>query len=322
MVARLVAAVLCACAAIHVWGPADLLAVPERPFAYGRPDISIEGAAFPRRATGADDVPVRIADPPRRIVSQDAHADEYLYAIVPPERIVGVSRSAYDTRFSNVAALAGRHMPVISSDPEIVVRLDPDLVIAPVSARAEVTSLLRRAGLPVYRLYTMFQTLASIEDHIRLIGYLTGEDDRAAEEAGRFRDVIARAAARRPAGSRPRVLGLGGVYSFGSQTLFADILRVLGAENVAARQGLVGYDRITDEHIARWNPEWIIAGADRGTSAQVRARLLAQPAIAGTRAARAGRVVVFDNHVFLPLSPFTAQLVEALSLALYSEGSP
>jgi iron complex transport system substrate-binding protein len=318
VVSRLVAATACASLAVHAWGPADLLAVPERPFAYGRPGVRIEGPAFPRYATGADDVRVRIDRAPRRIVSQDAHADEYLYAVVPPARIVGVSIAAYDRRVSNVTELVERHRPVVSSDPESLVRLNPDLVIAPASARAEVTSLLRHAGLPVYRVYTMFETLASIEEHVRLVGYLTGEDARAEDEIRRFAAVVARAAARRPAGARPQVLGLGGTYSYGAKTLFADILRVLGAENVAARHGLVGYDRITDEHIVRWNPEWIVAGADRGTVAETRARLLARPAIAATRAARRGRVVVFENQVFLPLSPFTAQLVEALSRSLYA----
>lgn len=319
MVARLVAAVAAACGAVHVWGPADLLAVPERPFAYGRPGVRVESPAFPRHATGADDVRVRIDRAPRRIVSQDAHADEYLYAVVPPERVVGVSISAYDRHVSNVVGLVERYRPVVSSDAEALVRLNPDLVIAPASARADAVSLLRHAGLPVYRIYTMFDTLDAIEEHLRLIGYVTGEDVRADEEIRRFEAVVARAAARRPAGARPEVLGLGGMYSYGSKTLFADILRVLGAENVAARHGLLGYDRITDEHIVRWDPEWIVAGADRGTVAETRARLLARPAIAATRAARDGRVLVFENQVFLPLSPFTAQLVEALSRSLYDE---
>jgi iron complex transport system substrate-binding protein len=321
MVARLVAAVACASLAVHLWGPADLLAVPERPFAYGRPDVRIEDAAYPRHATGADDVRVRIDRAPRRIVSQDAHADEYLYAVVPPERVVGVSISAYDRRVSNVTAFVERYRPVVSSDAEALVRLRPDLIIAPASARADAISLLRHAGLPVYRVYTMFATLAAIEDHLRLVGYLTGEDLRAEEEARRFQSVVARAAARRPAGARPEVLGLGGAYSYGSHTLFADILRVLGAENVAARHGLIGYDRITDEHIVRWDPEWIVAGADRGTVRETHARLLARPAIAATRAARNGRVIVFENQIFLPLSPFTAQLTNALSLALYGNPS-
>ena len=96
---------------------------------------------------------------------------------MPPQRVVGVSETAYDPRVSNVIHIAERHRPAVTGDPERVLRLAPDLVFTPASARADVTSLLRHAGLPVYRIYTMFETLASIEAHIRLVGYLTGEDD-------------------------------------------------------------------------------------------------------------------------------------------------
>ncbi len=322
MVSRLVAAVALACLAIHRWGPTDLLAIPERPFSYGAAAVRTEGTRYPRYATGADDVRMRVDRAPRRIVSQDAHADEFLYAVVPPERVVGVSPTAYDRRVSNVLGLVQRYRPMMATDPEGVLLARPDLVVLSATARAETAGLLRHAGLPVYRIYTMFETLESITDHIRLIGYLTGEDTRADEEIHRFQAAVARAAARRPVGGpAPRVLGLGGAYSYGSRTLLADILRVLGAENVAGRHGLVGYDRVTDEHIVRWNPQWIVAGADRGRVEETRARLLDSPAIAATDAGKSGQVVVFENQVFLPLSPLTAALVEALSQALYGRAA-
>jgi iron complex transport system substrate-binding protein len=299
--------------------PASLLASPERPFVgYGNPEVRMESPQYPRAATGADDLRVAIAAPPRRLVSQYSSTDEYLYAVVPPDRVVGVSESAYLRRLSNVYALAERYRPVVSSDVERVLRANPDLVFTPASARADMPGLLRSAAVPVYRIYTMFETLASIEAHIRLVGYLTGEDVRAEAEAKRFREVISRAAARRPAGmAPPRVLGFNGVYSYGSTTLFHDILRVLGAENVAATHGLVAYDRVTDERIVRWNPDWVVVGADRGKAGETRARMLAHPAFGATNAARLGQIVVLEHHVFLPLSPFTAALVEALSQAFY-----
>jgi iron complex transport system substrate-binding protein len=299
--------------------PVDLLPAPQRPYhGYGNPAVRTELRRYPRHATGTDEVRVQIDGPARRIVSQGSHSDEYLYAVAPPEHVVGVSETAHESRLSNVYAGVQRYRPIVASDPERVLLANPDLVFTPQSARADVPSLLRRAGVPVYRMYTMFETLASIEDHIRLTGYLTGDDERADAEARRFRAAIDRAAARRPRSSQsPRVLGLGGTYSYGSKTLFTDILRTLGAENVAATHGLVGYDRATDEQIVRWNPDWIIVGADHGFVEQTRARLFAQPAIAATSAALSGHIVVLDNRVFLPLSPFTARLVEALADALY-----
>jgi iron complex transport system substrate-binding protein len=323
--ARVVPIVALACAfitagVVAAWrAPVGLLPRPERPFdGYGRPGTRIEGRSYPRRATGADGVRTSIEVPPMRLVSQSSSTDEYLYAVVPPQRVVGVSDVAYLERISNVSGLANRYRPVVALDPERVLRTEPDLVMTPAEARFDVPGLLRAAGLRVYRTQTMFATLDEVEDQIRLIGYLTGEDARADAEATRFRNVVRLAAARKPDGARrPRVMGFGGVYSYGSETLFNDILSALGAENVAATHGFVGYDRVTDEHIVRWNPEWIVAGADRGRVARTRARLMAHPAIAATTAARRGQVIVLENHVFLPLSPFATQLVEALADALY-----
>ena len=321
--AALVVGTVCAGVVVHRVTPAAMIRTPERPFAgYGDPRVRTGEVSYPRRAVGADDEHVTIGAKPTRVVSQAWAADEFLYTVVPPERIVGVSESAYQDRISNVYELARRYRPIVANDPERVLRADPDLVLTPADARSDVPGLLRAAGIPLYRIYTTFQTLRSIEEHIRLVGYLTGEDARAQIEIVRFRTTVERAAARKPTGMRaPRVLGLGGTYSYGSQTLMTDILRVLGAENVAATHGLVGYDRLTDEHIVRWNPGWIVAGADRGQVRAVRARLLANPAIAATEAAQRGQIVVLENHVFLPLSPFTAALVDALSLAFYGERS-
>lgn len=303
--------------------PASLLPRPERPFeGYGSRTVRTGRVSFPRDARGADDVITRVETAPRRLVSQSMSGDEFLYSILPPERVVGVSESAYQERISNVYALVRTYAPVVASDVERVLRSDPDLVFNPAEARWDMPGLLRAAGVPVYRIPTMFPTLASIEEHIRLVGYLTGEDARAEAEARRFRAAVDRAAARKPAGApAPRVMGFGGIYSYGSDTLFSDILRVLGAENVAATHGLVGYDRVTDEHIVRWDPEWIVAGADRGRVEHVRATLLARPSIAATTAARRGQVVVFENHLFQSLSPLASHLVEALADALYGGAS-
>jgi iron complex transport system substrate-binding protein len=321
--AALVVAMAGAGIVVHRVAPVSMFRTHERPFAgYGDARVRTGQVSYPRQAIGADDTRVTIGAKPERIVSQAWAADEFLYTVVPPERIVGISESAYQDRISNVFELARRYRPVVANDPERVLRADPDLVLTPVEARSDVPGLLRAAGIPLYRIYTTFQTLRSIEEHIRLIGYLTGEDARAELEIVRFREAIERAAARKPAAApAPRVLGLGGTYSYGSQTLMTDILRVLGAENVAATNGMVGYDRVTDEHIVRWNPEWIVAGADRGQVAAVRQRLLASPAIAATAAAEHGQILVLENNVFLPLSPFTAAFVDALSLAFYGERS-
>ena len=207
--AALVVAMVCASVVVHRVTPVAMLRTPERPFAgYGDPRVRTGPVSYPRQAVGADDERVTIVARPKRIVSQGWAADEFLYASVPPERVVGVSESAYQDRISNVHELARRYGPVVANDPERVLRADPDLVLTPVDARSDVPPL-RAAGIPLYRIYTTFQTLRSIEEHIRLVGYLTGEDARAGLEVVRFRAIVERAAARKPAEARsPRVLDL------------------------------------------------------------------------------------------------------------------
>lgn len=321
----LLAGLVVAVGGVAVWvqasAPASLVAPPDRPYqSLGDGRIRTGGAAYPREAVGADGQPTWLTRAPGRIVSQYWSVDEYLYSLVSPERIVGVSETAYSGASSNVLPFVRRYRPVIAADPEQVLRANPDLVISPDSGRWEVAGLLRQAGLPVYRMYTQFETLDSIVEHIRLVGYLTGDDAAARAEVDGFSSVIARAAAKRPAGSAPpRVLGMGATYTYGRQTLFHDILRVLGAENVAATHGFTGYDHVSDEQIVRWDPDWIVAGAIRGQAQRVRAALLTRPAIAATSAARLGHVVVIEDDVFLPMSPFTARLVDLLADVFYGD---
>ncbi|HZD94361.1 MAG TPA: ABC transporter substrate-binding protein, partial [Candidatus Sulfotelmatobacter sp.] len=170
----------------------------------------------------------------------------------------------------------------------------------------------------------MFQTLDQVEQSIRLTGFLTGNDEAAERQANRFHLTIEQAKALRPEGApRPRILGLGGRYSYGSETLFHDIVITLGGINVGAENGLRGYDSVDFEQIIRWDPEWIVAEAEPGQTNQVLTRLLADPAISLTQAAKNGHVLVLEDRVFLPMSPYTTLMVRAIAEAVYgSSNSP
>lgn len=283
--------------------------------------IRIGSKQYPRWAIDRDDITIRIPKPTHRIVSQNFSTDDFVYSVAPPQDVVAVSESAYAKGFSNVYDFVERFHPAISSDPERVLALNPDLLIVSSDSRADYTSLARSTGVPLYRMETLFPTLDSIEQTIRLTGYLTGNDEAAEKAARHFRAAIDAAKALRPPNApKPRVLGLGGTYSYGKTTLFQDICDNLGAINVGAENGLVGYDAISFEQIVRWDPEWIIAGADPGKTEQTRQRLLHDPAISLTQAARNNHIVVLENHVFLPISPYSILLVQAMAQALY--GAP
>jgi iron complex transport system substrate-binding protein len=287
-------------------------------------DLSIHTGSldYPREAIDRDGFRVQIPAPAHRIVSQFYSIDEFVYSIVPPETVVAVSESAYELRYSNAYPFAERFRPAIATDAEKVLRLNPDLILVSDNDRPDYMSLMRSAGLPVYRMQTLFQTLAQVKQAILLVGYLTGADDAAQKEANQFQADVAKAhqmaeKARTEGKPPPRILGLGGNYSYGRETLFQDIVTTLDGVNVGAEAGLKGYDSINSEQIIRWDPEWIFAGADPGKVQIVLHQLLTDPAISLTKAARNGHVFVLENHIFLPLSPYTTLLVDAMASALY-----
>lgn len=285
---------------------------------YGAADSSTGSAAYPRRANDAEGYQLTVVRPTRQVASQYWSIDEYVYSVVPPEDVVSVSTYAYDRRYSNVYPLAEAFNPAISTDPEVILRLDPDLLLVSSEARADFTDLVRNAGVPVFRASTDFRSLEEIDRTILLTGYLTGRDGAAQRVHEQFQQAVQRAMARKPPGApSPRILGYSGRYSYGTQTLFDDIVRAVGGVNVGAENGLRGYEAISTEQIVRWNPEWIVSSGARGQTDAVLRRLMADPAIALTAAARTGQVLVLENNVFLPMSPFTTLALDALTEALY-----
>lgn len=284
-------------------------------------DGAASAAGFPRTVRDYAGDAVSLARPPSRIASQALVTDHFLFAVVPPSRIVAVSAIAHDPRYSYVSdVVAGMDVAVIH-DSEALLRRRPDLLLVSHAARADMVAVARAAGIPTFRLMTEFDDFAQIAAGLETVGRLTGEEDAAARTIARFRERVAAAVARRPAGApAPRVL----VYvafsgTFGAGSLFEHILTELGAVNVAAEQGIGPHGTISGEQIAGWNPDWIIADAPAGEEDAVRRRLLEQPGVAVTTAGRTGQVLVLDHRRFITMSQHAAGLTEAVAAALYPD---
>ncbi len=283
------------------------------------------GPGFPRAVTDDLGHRVIVRASPRRIVSNSVVADGFLFGIVEPERVLAVSRFSFDTRYSEVADQVRELDLPTSESAEVAVSLRPDLVFTGMHARSDWIDLLHHSGAPVYCVGHNATTLEELVEMVRRVGYLTGRDWRAEQVALDFRLRLDRAVSRRPrdAATRPRLLGYSRPvsYSYGSQTLFHDVVTSLGGINVGAERGLKAYDGISSEDIAAWNPDWIVTGADPGASGDLLRSLLQDPGVASTVAARQGQILVLPNPVFLSVTHNIIGLVEALAAALYPEGA-
>ena len=285
------------------------------------PETAPSSAGFPREVRDHRGGAVRLARPPSRIASQALVTDHFLFALVSPSRIVAVSPVARDPRYSYVAGVVAGMDVAVADDGEALLRRRPDLLVVSQTARADLVALARAAGVPTFRLPTVFDDFSQIAGGLETVGRLTGAERAAEQAVRRFRERVAAAAARRPAASPPpRVL----VYAsfsgtFGAGSLFDHVLTTLGAVNVAAEQGIGPHATIGGEQIAAWNPDWIVADAPAGEEAAVRRRLLENPAVAVTTAGRTGQILVVDHRRFITMSHHAAGLTEAVAAALYPD---
>jgi iron complex transport system substrate-binding protein len=298
------------------------LAQPAAPAARNLDSVRVRlgGTDYPRRAMDSQGGVVVVQSAPKRLVSGALNTDEYLYQIVPPETVVGVSRFAYDVAFSAVLGHVEKHQPVIAKDQAAIESVKPDLVIATDSIPLGVVEGLKAAGIPVFRLWTNVTRLEQVADNITVVGYLTGQDESARRERERLEREIAgieaqcRTSKVFPAPARVYGVSMEG-FTFGENTLFQDVIRRIGAVNVAAENGVPAYDPVTSDDIARFNPGWVFTWSAPGAENHEKElrRWINDAKLGVTPAAKANRIIVSDGKDIFLLSPRVTTMAHILA---------
>lgn len=280
-----------------------------------------ETRAFPRVARDIHGDELRLVSAPRAIASQALVTDHFLLALVSPKRVVAVSPVAHDRRYSHVADMLSGMDVAVATDPEAVMRRSPDLMLVSQDARAEYVDVVRTLGTPVFRMQTVFESFDQIASGLETTGFLLGEDVAADREIRRLRERVSAATKRRPPDAEPvRVLAFSNFgNTYGEGSLFDHILERLGAINVAAEHGIGPYGSISSEHVAAWNPDWIVAGGEPESAADLRTRFLADTGVATSTAGRKGQVLIVENRRYQSMSQHVAGLLEDIAAAIYPE---
>ena len=313
----------------------------------GEVDGEIDGeVAVWRRLDEHDGRVLDLPAPPARVVSQTLASDEVLLELLPDDRLIAISALALDPRYSLVVEAAARVPETVLHDTERLLSLRPALVVVASYTTPETLRQLDHAGAPVLRL-RRFDGIDAIRDNIRTLGFAVGEDaaastliaemDRritteqlrvrallaAAERAagpGRATEAGAGAGAGASAGASAgaplRVLSWDAMAAPGAGTIFDDVVRRLGSENPVSAAGLSGWPRVGSEQILAWDPDVIFASAPPGEQEAARRRLVRDPRLALTTAARHGRVHVLDSALASTVSHHVADLVEAIGARL------
>ncbi len=259
---------------------------------------------------------------PTRIVSLSLATDEILLDLVPQERIAAISQMATDPLYSCAVDAAVRLGQFVTNNTEQILARRPDLVFVTSYSTLETVQRLRKAGAPVLRLGN-YESLQAVEDNLRMVGAAVAEEAGAERLIETMHSRIARVQALLPRDRpAPRVLSYSEGTVWAAHTTFDDVMGLVGAVNIPASLGLVGWPRVGVEQILAWQPEVLILGAAPGEEDAARARLLAIPGIAETPAARSGRIAVIPNNLFTTVSHHIAGFVERAAWELYQVGDP
>jgi iron complex transport system substrate-binding protein len=228
-------------------GPPPQAAVPERVAPGAGTVVDARGVEIP---TGE----------PARIVSLNPVADLLLLELVAPERLVAATRYTRDQH--PWGWRLGERPGVASSDAlEDLLILEPDLIIASAYADAAALERLREAGVVVFDLGQMRgveTTLAGIE----ALGALLRVPGRARSLAHRYRSQVAALEDAVPPDEHVDGMYLsltgGALYGGTAGSSYADLLRLGGIRDLAARAGHQGWPRYTVEEVLALDPPVVL----------------------------------------------------------------
>ncbi|MFA6147771.1 MAG: helical backbone metal receptor [bacterium] len=265
---------------------------------------------FPLALTDDRGVTVRLAAPPRRIVSLAPSLTEIVFLLGREGSLAGV------TRFCNYPPAASS-LPKIGgvSDPDVerIVALSPDLVLCTTDGNPrDKVRAVEEMGIPCFAVAP--QDLDAVFTSIERLGVLLGAADRGRTEAGALRRRARLARPSSPDAEKPAVLfvvSTSPIIAAGKGTFMDELVRLAGGRNAAA--GFSGrYPRLSVEELVAARPDVIfvagMAGVERFPPEVTRWKEV--PAF------RDGAVITLDGDLVTRPGPRLVTALERVSAAL------
>jgi iron complex transport system substrate-binding protein len=235
---------------------------------------------------------------PRRVASLNLTADEVLMEILPPGRLVAVTRFADEAGTSNIV---GRVPPSVArfprADLERLVALAPDLVVVSQYTDADVLRQIEKSGIRWHRMEGL-ESLAGFRESILSLGRVVGEEAAARALAARYDARLAALALLLEGVKRPRVLYWANPYTAGAHSAIGAIIEGAGAENVGRTLGLEGIQPLGGERAFLADPDVVLVGASFESVDSLRQH----PLLGKLRAVREGQVVSMPGELLVTLS--------------------
>jgi iron complex transport system substrate-binding protein len=272
---------------------------------------------WPRTVETSEGV-ITLGAPPGKIHSLSLGHSEILAALMDFDRLTAVYSFFTDEEQSNIAALSADHK-MIGFDPEEVVGLEPDLIIASRFTNADTVALMKDAGIPVARTNLENSALGNVPN-ILLIGYMIGAEVEALELVNQIESRMQFILGKLPESARPRVLSVSkftSSFAAGSDTTEGGIIEQAGGVNAAADSGIEGHQQVSIESIAAINPDVIIVPQPKSGADAYIEELMSSPALAEVPAVMNGKVHFVMPRYHTTLSHWNVSGIERLAALLF-----
>ena len=263
---------------------------------------------------------------PQRIVTLALSSDEMVLAMTQPEKVMALHYLADDPDISTIADKA----PLIPKrmrdyNAEMIVGLQPDLVIAPDWNRVELIQTLRDLGIPVF-VSKGPSSVVQVKQAIREISQAIGEEEVGKGMIRQMEDELAQIAAKVktiPLEGRQTLVLISHMSAYGGKgSLFDDMCGYAGVINGAAAAGLGKNDVLSKECIIAINPDLMLVPTWNGGKLNVntiKADLQNDPALQTVKAIREKRLVQLPDLYLYCASQDIVHAIRDIMNAAYPE---
>ena len=271
---------------------------------------------------------VRLERRPQRIISLTSFTDDILVDLVDHRRLIGVTNFAEDPAISNVVDKIADIPNRLTSNVEVILSLQPDLVFVANWSEADKVAQLRDAGVPVYLIATGL-SVPVIQEKIRTIALLVdavGEAEAMIEQMdGRLAEVQRVVSSI----SEDRRLTVMDYATWGSAqgagSSWDEVIRRAGLINAVGEFSADEWGQVplSKEMILELDPDLLILPGwvygDPGEADAFFRQTMEDPALRGLSAVEQGRVYQMPEGLKAATSQYIVDAVEFMARLAYPQ---
>ena len=207
---------------------------------------------------------------------------------------------------------------------EIMVSLQPELVVADDEIHLPVIAALERLNIPVMSLGA--DTLSALYGDIELLGKMTGHSEQAQRLAGQLRErveAVRRAASRIPPDERVTVfyqIWDAPLTTAGPASFIGEMIECCGGVNIVT-DSAARYPQFSEETLLARDPAVILAPTQHASALSFE-YFEEKPGWKGLRAVKNHRIYLIDGDNVSRCGPRLIDALEAMARVLYPDHAP